>query len=677
MDDRDEGLLTPNGPSRSSGFDTISQWRSYVLAMALKKLESDTGPFDIIEFTDWGGPAFYTIQEKKLGTAFDKSVLSVRLHSSEGSLRAYETRGWGFENLVISDMERSALRDADIVVGHLQTIVEANKQLYCFDETWLVKTLVNVPPIVNKIERKKTTSLEGPTTSILFTSKIQSFKRPDTFIRGCAEFAMNSVDYRGDIVFLAFEVDSSLRSRVQDAIPAPLKSRVRFLGLTAQEDRERIISQSVAVFPGVYESFCYAAYEASLSGAIVILNATNPAFGPNTPWLEGINCLKFDGTADDLARVLGDLFEQASKGVDHGLSPIDISHAEIPYWESVALPVAMTTNGVNGEANADCPGMSVIIAQRDQGPELLQSISSLLTEQALPLDTIVVDDASDSPDTQHILEQLDKTAESRSVDAVLRIVRRKAAGGYAVSLNSTLASLRHDIVCILSPGDRVEPGFLQQAALALSRSNEYAAIIPAARIIQHPGDLKAATHFMPLGEPLGTGLFVNRACSTVMICRRDVLDSYKFDEVMSANWNWDFIMRLLADGHRVMTTAEIGAEIVRSNDWAQTWSSEVERREIFDAIHRRFSASGPGWRLPLTSIGDGEMISIGWYHAGPMNVAEASERQADGVNPTEELMRLRNATSVRIALALANGVKQTTPWLHKPMRRYLRKKLDG
>ena len=41
--------MPTDGPLFQSGLDTISQWRSYVLAMALKHLERTTGAYSVIE----------------------------------------------------------------------------------------------------------------------------------------------------------------------------------------------------------------------------------------------------------------------------------------------------------------------------------------------------------------------------------------------------------------------------------------------------------------------------------------------------------------------------------------------------------------------------------------------------------------------------------------------------
>src|SRR5262249_42599249 len=40
-------------------FDSFAAWRSYAVMRALQRLEHERGPYDVIEFIDWSGVAFY------------------------------------------------------------------------------------------------------------------------------------------------------------------------------------------------------------------------------------------------------------------------------------------------------------------------------------------------------------------------------------------------------------------------------------------------------------------------------------------------------------------------------------------------------------------------------------------------------------------------------------------
>ena len=675
--DLEEDIFPRNGPKQKASFDNVAQWRSYVLAMTLKKLENETGPFNVIEFSDWGGPSFYTIQEKKLGNAFQETTLAVRLHCTEGRLRAVEHRTWSLENLALMDLETISLRSADIRVAHLEETYKSFAHQYGFGETWTEGKIVQLPPVQVSKLAERTVSIDPNETPLVFTSKLQSVKRPDLFLQGVCEFLGASPVVQSPVIFCASDTDKNLRNRIGTMVPSELKNRVQFLPTLANEEREDLIARSVAVFPSSYEAFCYAAYEASLSGAVVVLNQANPAFGNGTPWQHGINCLKFDGTSDGLARVLGVLYQQAKNGESHSLSPIDIQHPTAPYWET-APKERKESNDKTTKAKSfgDGPKISLIIPHRNEGAALSNTVSALLTEQAVPLEILVIDDASDSEDALHILDTLDE--HSSNSGTVLQIRRRHYEGGYAVAVNSQIRNTSADVVCVLCPGDQVVTGFLKCAVAALERNLEYDAIFPALKIVDQSSSEGAALDFMPLGEALTTGLYANRVCNGIFICRRDIIQRNPLDENMTSDWTWDFGMRLVQSGHHILTTAEPIVETPISNIHRQASKSKDQGRENLDTIRRRFFIGGADWRLPLTCVESGDQTSYDWYSEASRRLRQGIPARREGrtelLDPVEELRQLRSATSVRAALAVASQIEALAPWLHTPLRRFLHRR---
>jgi hypothetical protein len=128
---------------------TTASWHrlSANICNALKALSADGTIFDIIEFADWGGLAFCTLQEKLLGH-FQSSQIYVRLHSSEVMLRGVQpVRGSeSYSNLL--DLERKCLRDADKVIGHIASVAEATRCRLGFDHSWLENVLILPPPVI-------------------------------------------------------------------------------------------------------------------------------------------------------------------------------------------------------------------------------------------------------------------------------------------------------------------------------------------------------------------------------------------------------------------------------------------------------------------------------------------------------------------------------------------------
>lgn len=652
------GILAQEIADSAAEIDTISQRRAYVLAMFLKHLEQTTGPFDVIEFLDWGGPGFYAIQEKLLGTAFQATALAVRLHGSEGMLRSVEHRTWAFENLVLSDLERVALRYADIKIAHLDTTYDSFHSHYQFSDDWSKGRVVQLPPVHVRSRAQNTIQYDPALTPILFTSKFQSIKRPDLFVRGVAEFLRAHPDVTSPVMFCAFDADNSLRGQIDTMVGVDMRERVQFLATLSHDERELLIARAIAIFPNAYETFCYAAYEASESGAIVILNKSNPAFGESTPWVEGINCLKFDGTAHDLTRVLSKLRTDALLNRPHSLSPCRIDHAPTPYWET---PQAWCTHRAirpNSRQQSSVPTISIVVPCHDDGALLVHTVSLLLTEQEIALEIVVVDDGSQSLDTLHALEILEGLAD----DDHLRVLRHSSQG-FAASLNACLPKIRGDVVGIMLPGTRYKAGTLRTAMNVFDRDEQCGAFVPASRAVEQMGSGALRSVFHPLAEAFATGLFVNRVCIGNLFCRRALLEQYKFDEVLPCEWTWDFVMRLSRDGHRIATSAEVMVDFEMNSVLKHVSKGEEQRRTACDLIRRNFAASGPGWRIPLTVIGDGEVTSQVFRGVSSQPVQE---------NYSDELYELKNATSVKIALGLARRVQAISPKLQRKLREVLR-----
>ena len=299
-------------PPKHAYSDSEWHWRSVCVLRKLIKLEQSGLKFDYIEFPDWGGLGFAATQEKLFSDAFAETLLAVRLHCTEGVLHTVEARLFDQNALSLYDIERKALRDCDRVVAQLLPVGEYNRDIYGFDEAeWQTRLCLHPPPVL--IDRNcSTRSLKvGQNTPIIFTSKFQQVKAPEVFVRACVGFMRLCPDYRGEVRFLAHNTDPESVAHVKTLIPEDLQDRFRFYeSIVPHALREQLISEGVAVFPSRFESFCLAAYEASLLGSVVVLNGANPAFGDDTPWVDGNNCIKFGGTVESLVTGLQRLFSE-------------------------------------------------------------------------------------------------------------------------------------------------------------------------------------------------------------------------------------------------------------------------------------------------------------------------------------------------------------------------------
>jgi hypothetical protein len=264
--------------------------------------------FDYVEFMDWGGWAHATIMSKRSGESNIpwSTGIVVRVHSTEHALRKIEHRLLSLRDGEISDFELASLFLADAVICHVEPIARlvAAEIKGLFGRDISGKILVTPMPVcINQTEQAHSI-IPNDDTNIVFSSKTQHFKRPDLFVMGAGMFLSRHKDYKAKIIFAAHIVEDDYTRTVFSLIPKEQEKMFVNNQAFTPGQRDNIISEGITVFASEYESFCFAAYEASLLGSVVILNETNPAFSDGTHWTDNVNCIKFDGTADGLCAAL-------------------------------------------------------------------------------------------------------------------------------------------------------------------------------------------------------------------------------------------------------------------------------------------------------------------------------------------------------------------------------------
>jgi hypothetical protein len=650
----------------------------------LEQLTRDIGPFDIVEFVDWAGPGFFTIQQKRLGRSFTNTDLVVRLHGTETVLRQFETRPWAYENLTMADIERQALAEADYCISHLLENAKVYQSIYDLPEAWLERCAIELPPVtVSELADEIITP--KPDTNLCFSSKFQGVKRPGLFLAGVSEFMAATPGYRGSAVFAAFVSDQQQVDRITRSTPAELHDRITLATSANDQVRHQVIQSSVVIFPNVFETFCFAAYEASLAGAIVVLNEKNSAFGPGTPWIAGINCLKFDGTAGGLATLLARIFDPSEwRTLGARLAPIAYHHQERPYWlradRRAAPPRAVAPR---------TPGpLSIVLPNRNGPDALLMQLQDLDDAKDRPLDIIIVDRGSDDAGLLRILDRLDMPSEASSTATTIRVIRRTKASNYAAMVNAGIAATRHDVVAVLPNRQRDTSAFINTAANAIAAGGGDV-VLPTLRIHNHYDDLDISRFWIPLGGALGTNLFVNRLGFGAFVARRELLRQHQFDESLPGEWSWDLLLRLAYARHTVLVDIDRGISVTDHDLRHWSGANEPQRQVLIEAVRRNSWRIKGRFDFPWVSLGDGELTTAEWF-INPQSQAELqsarghiawleSERRrildqipesfsssdsyianlrAERQAALDAYHALANARTVRLALKLGNALKR-------------------
>lgn len=527
-------------------------YRSYQVAQALGNLALQGIDFDVVEFADWGGLAFCATQEKLLGR-WKGTKIAVRLHSTDSILRAGQPVNGSAGAAHLADLERKSLRDADVIVAHLETVARVTKEHFGFDDEWWGRVRVDAPPV--PVKPCSNSLVFDAHTPICFPSKIQGLKRPDVFLNGVLAFLNSTPEYQGNVVFMAHPTDGGLQQELERRVPARLTDRISFATKVPEATRTALLARAITVFPSPFESFCLAAYEVSLSGGWVALNHGNPAFNDQTAWVDGENCLKFDGTALSLAENLALAWHSRST---LSLAPINHKPTTRPYWLDA---------GANGKSEKERPSalkvdenmtplVSVVIPYYNMGRYIVKTLESVLASGYRNIEIVLVDDSSTDEHSRMVLDVI----QSAERFGVVRVVRAPANLGLSGARNLGIREARGEYVLTLDSDDLIREDFIAVAVAALERNPEYSIVIPQTAFFADeacPSHLNVVDHAIFIGEAVRSGTFANRFSTATSLGRTAIYREYPYDESLNSYEDWDFYSRLAWAGKRFIVTSEI------------------------------------------------------------------------------------------------------------------------
>jgi hypothetical protein len=624
-------------PPYSAFNNTVLHWESVLILQGLRALQEQEGALGYVEFTDWGAAAFASTQEKLLGNDFASTTLAVRLHTTDSILADFEPRAQSLHGLSLYDLERKALADCDLIVAQLEPVSEAFRVFYGFEpDDWQQRSCVHSPPVLLDTLPLAQMSVElEENTPLMFTSKLQDIKRPDVFIRGCIQFMRQLSSYQGKVVFLAHSFDADYQQSIVDLVPDDLANRVVFAKGVNGAAREKMIAESVCIFPSPWESFCLAAYEASLSGAVCVLNDQNPAFGKDTPWRDGENCVKFDGTPGSLANVLVTLFSGTQP------TPVPVTQTESVLPWNVAPRARKTQSG-------EPPRLSAVIINQNEGRGLLASIDSLLSSNCLIDEIVIVDDSSDDPISRELLRKLE------AIDDRVRLLRLLVRSGAAAARNAALSEISGEYVVFLRAGERLAAHFLGAAVRGLADNSEFDVVVShhgtaatsAATVGQATGFDHCHVHY---GEARLTGLYENRFAPDSFVIRSELARTLGFDEAMPANETWEMLLRACQLGVRFIASSSVDVTSRAAHPLVASLHGDVSS-SVLEAqrrlLHGKRAQLGalrvPGYVASVEGSGGVKLLSLD----------ETSQR----------LQELLDSETVRYTLALANLLHRRAPW---------------
>jgi len=455
-------------PSGHSGTGRVRNALEYY--NGLLYLEAKYGiKLDVIEFPDFAAWGFATLSAKRAGLAFADARIVLRLHSTQGIIYDAEPfyHPMGHSERSIIELERQCVEQADTLISHLPVITLANQKYYDFDSAWSAKVVHEFPPIFLEDEEVFTVNAETGVQNFIFSSRIQPFKRPDLFIKAAAIFLDRQPDYQGRFYMVSYGWDERYINWLKGLIPQRHSKKVLFIFNAEANLRNRLLQESIVVIPSNYESLCVFAYESALRGSKLILNRQCLAFGEVDYWVEGENCLQFNGTAEDLACV----YEQALAAPAPVIKPLPES---LCFWHKPDLPPL-----VQAKAKTDSK-LAVIgygFSALAQVNERLFELSSLLDDDRFELHLI--------------LNVSYKQALALNLPKTVKLHYCAWDVPNPDSIKSLLNGLDADYLAFSPPGGQVAAEFYTLARQALDRHQDLSLISSQVRVLKEE-DLRSS-----------------------------------------------------------------------------------------------------------------------------------------------------------------------------------------
>ena len=543
--DSAKALQSWRHPPRWAYSDTPEHWRSSSVFRALSRIAAEKH-IEYLEFSARGGLGFCSIQERKFAGFLNGTTIALRLNTTHLARLHSQPQARSAEDFNLADIERKCLRDCDVVVAQIPSMGTATRELFSFsDDEWNSRVIQHAPPVLLD-GRQTTTEVIAPDSAqvFLFASGPERRKRPDLFIRGVASFMRTRKDYAGSAIFADSVVDAAYKQQIQQVIPVDLQDRFQCSAWAGQSERQTMLASSTVIVSSEYDSFCLLAFETSLLGGRLILNGKNPAFGEGTPWRDGVNCYKFDGSAAGLATTIHRSFDDSAQlrpvELPRNSWPWEIPEQQAPSWSPLAKE----------------PLVSIVVPHYNLGAYLPETINNILEIDYDNIEVVVVDDASTDEASARAIEAISRDNPN------FKVLRLSGNVGLSGARNIGIRHSSGKYVLTLDADDLIDPKFIFKAVQALENSTDFDVVVtPAAYFVD--GDAPMNTDFDAVGYALFTGeahmagLLVNRFSTATALFRKDVLQRFPYDESLTCYEDWSLFMRMCDSGIRFIVATEI------------------------------------------------------------------------------------------------------------------------
>lgn len=539
-----EPLPDPDGPLVFHGprvsFE-VYQW--------LKKNDR----FDVVHFPEWCGTAFCSVKAKRLGLAFEDTLLCVGTHSPT---LWHDLADWrtidSFDQLERDFLERQSVEYADVVVSPSQYL------LGWMDKAgWALPERSYVQPYISPIASRSVRLQElSPVEELAFFGRLESRKGVELFCDAIDTLARAARLHNVTVTFLGKVGQVAGRDGLDYVRERASGWTHRWQALVDRSQSEAVeylVSRRVlAVMPSLADNTPNTVLEC-LAAGIPLVSSTVGGI-PEMVAEEDHERSLVQPDAKALAEMLTDRLEHGARPSRARLDPDDSRHRWIAWHEQVsAAPSEPATARVESR-----PLVSVCMATRDRPAFLKQALESLREQTYHLFDVVLVDDGSETQEAKQELDGLEQEFRDRGwtllrerrlyPGAARNLAAAHARGRYLLFMDDDNLSLPLELETLVRAAE------CSGAAILTCGHDAFEGAVA-------PKDRSHAIHrWMPIGAALPLSLFVNCVGDTNMLVGREAFfRAGGFDEERGAGVfeDWAFFSKAMVRGLRIELVPEV------------------------------------------------------------------------------------------------------------------------
>lgn len=512
------------------GFKTDSHGYSYQVYKKLRHLHQERH-FDLIEFPEYQGEAYFAIKAKRLLGEFSDVTLVVHSHMSLELCDRLNEEFTVLYRQAIFTIERYALKYADRVTVPSQDL----RDLYHHEipREYVVKTHP-MPHFTNRMEPRPH---RDAVPVLLYVGRMEHRKGVDLLIDSAVRLLTAGARFRlrlvgGD----TWRQEISYRAYLLRKIPKELTHAFEFVGPVHRDALTREYEAATAVvFPSRFENWPNVCLEAMSYGKAIVASRHG---GMREMLEDGAGILVDPLDTTDLDQALLQVINEPTivEHVGHAARARYAEFEKTPYFDYSTL--VRRPDAISETPPSEWPLVSIVVPCFNAALTIEETVKSLNHLDYPDYEILLIDDGSTDGNFSLLLDRLGQKYER------IRVFH-KTNSGLPGARNYGARMAAGEYLAFCDADDLLQRNLIRDGVQALRAHPELSAVYP---ILRYWGEIKGL--WGPQDIYLPTILAENQAHAGLII-HRDVFEAlHGYDETFVFGWeDWDLAIRFAKAGY--------------------------------------------------------------------------------------------------------------------------------